>query len=94
MTKKLTELAVKNWKHTGTRQEVRDGLIAALYLIVQPSPSTVKSWAYRPRINGKPSKITFGKWPAVSLAGARKLAQEMQLKICRGEYTHGQDAQA
>ena len=85
MTKKLTELAVKNWKHTGTRQEVRDGLIAALYLIVQPSPSTVKSWAYRPRINGKPSKITFGKWPAVSLAGARKLAQEMQLKICRGE---------
>ena len=26
MTKKLTERAVKNWKHTGKRQEIRDGL--------------------------------------------------------------------
>jgi integrase len=55
---KLTALSVKNAKHTHRRQELPAG--HGLYLVLQPKPSTVRSWAYRYRHGGKSYKITLG----------------------------------
>jgi integrase len=55
---KLTATSFKHAKHTDKRQEIPDG--AGLYLVLQPKPSTVRSWAYRYRHAGKSYKITLG----------------------------------
>jgi integrase len=55
---KLTAVSVRNAKHTDRRQELPAG--HGLYLVLQPKPSTVRSWAYRYRHAGKSYKITLG----------------------------------
>jgi integrase len=76
----LTTLAVENAKPGAERSEISDG--RGLFLVVQPSGG--KSWAYRHRFNGKPSKLTLGTFPQVSLAAARKLAAEARHKLEQG----------
>ena len=83
--KVLTVKGIENLTHGPKRREVPDGLISGLYLVLQPAPSTVKSWAYRPRINGRTVKITLGRYPKINLANVRKLAQEAELTIRQGK---------
>jgi integrase len=73
MTKKLTTKAVENFKPGPQRREISDGG-SGLYLVLQSSGH--RSWALRYRANGRPTKLTLGSWPKVTLAGARKLAAE------------------
>jgi integrase len=65
------------------RQEIPDGIVAGLYLVVQPSGA--KSWALRYRHAGKPVKLTLGRWPVMELAQARKAAAEAINMAERGE---------
>lgn len=76
MTKALTTTAVNAAKPGSARREVPDGGQPGLYLIVQPSGA--KSWALRYRAEGKPVKLTLGRWPAMTLAKARAAAAEAQ----------------
>ena len=69
-TEPLTDLAVKNLKPNGKRQEIADG--KGLFLIIQPGGA--KSWAYRGRINGAWKKIKLGDFPEVKPTAARALA--------------------
>lgn len=66
MTTKLTAKAVENVKATDKRQEIGDGYLPGLYLVVQPSAgkgrAVRKSWAIRYRHEGKPKKMTLGPW--------------------------------
>jgi integrase len=55
---KLSPKQVEFARHTDRRQEIPDG--AGLYLVLQPKPSTVRSWAYRYRHSGKSYKLTLG----------------------------------
>jgi integrase len=73
MTKKLTAKAVENFKPGPQRREISDGG-SGLYLVLQSSGH--RSWALRYRANGRPTKLTLGSWPKVTLAGARKLAAD------------------
>ena len=69
MTKRLTDLTIKNLKPGPVRREIPDPGCAGLYLIVQPSGH--KSFAARFRFQGKPKKLSLGTIP---LAAARKAA--------------------
>ena len=73
MARALTTKAVENLKpDPGKRLEVPDPALAGLYLIVQPSGA--KSWAQRYRFDGKPAKLTLGRWPSMGVAEARAAA--------------------
>jgi integrase len=51
---------IKGLKPSTTRQEVPDAAKPGLYLIIQPSGA--KSWAVRTKVDGKPAKITIGRF--------------------------------
>jgi len=64
------------------RQEIPDGIVPGLYLVIQPSGA--KGWALRYRYAGKPVKLTLGKWPMMTLAQARTEATETLEQIEAG----------
>ena len=78
MTKRLTDLAIKNLKPGPVRREIPDPGCAGLYLIVQPSGH--KSFAARFRFQGKPKKLSLGTVPLavarIEAAKALKAAKE------------------
>jgi len=82
MAKALTAAAVEKFKATSSRQEIPDGLLPGLYLILQPSGA--KSWAVRYRRNGKPRKYTLGPYPALQLADAREQGRAALLRAQTG----------
>jgi integrase len=70
MTKALTAKRIENSQPGANRQEIPDGLLVGLYLVVQPSGA--KSFAVRYRHAGQPRKLTLGAFPALNLEGARE----------------------
>ncbi|TPI56172.1 MULTISPECIES: site-specific integrase [unclassified Mesorhizobium] len=58
-------------KPTATRQEIPDSAQAGLYLVMQPQPSGALSWAVRTKIDGKPAKVTIGRYDEVGSADER-----------------------
>lgn len=99
MSKALTDVGIRNLRPGAERREIADGGARGLYLVVQPSG--VKGFALRYRLNGKPQKLTLGRWQSppegqkdaadpkvgdpLSLASARKLAGDAMLKVGRGD---------
>lgn len=79
----LTDAAIGKLQKPSARREVPDGKVAGLYLVIQPSGA--KSWALRYRVAGRPRKLTLGPYPAVTLAAARKQAQEATGDVARGK---------
>ncbi|MFW8645344.1 Arm DNA-binding domain-containing protein [Rhizobium beringeri] len=61
MAKTLTVRGIEALKASDVRQEIPDGGLPGLYLIIQPSGVT--SWAIRYRFEGKPKKFTIGPCP-------------------------------
>jgi hypothetical protein len=88
---RLTAKFIENVKARPVRQEIPDAG-SGLYLIVQPGGH--QSWAVRYRVNGKPTKLTIGAWPAVSLHDARVAAAEAlkQVKLGNDPARARQDA--
>ena len=79
----LTDLLIKKLPLPERRREVPDGKVVGLYLIHQELGA--KSWALRYRANGKPKKLTLGRYPTVDLATARRRAQEALGDIAGGK---------
>jgi integrase len=93
MAKALTARAVETLKPDPDRRlEIADGLLPGLYLVVQPSGT--KSWAVRYRSNGKPAKLTLGKYPALELSKARELARDNLLTVAKGDDPAAEKRQA
>jgi integrase len=83
MAKALTAAGVEKAKaNPDKRQEIPDGLLAGLYLIVQPSGS--KSWAVRYRRGTKARKHTLGPYPTLGLLEAREQARKALLRVQAG----------
>ena len=59
----------------GKRRELPDGK-CGLYFVVQASGAT--SWVCRYRFDGKPTRLTLGKFPALTLARARERARNTE----------------
>ena len=70
ITKPLTNTEVKQAKPKKKIYSLSDG--EGLYLRVRP---TGKAWAYRYKEGGKEAKLSLGRYPAMSLAAARKKAR-------------------
>jgi integrase len=82
-SKLLTDRLVAQIKPTAIRQEIGDLKIVGLHLVVQPSGA--KGWAVRYRFGGKPRKLTIdGRYPAIGLDTARKLAAEALDRVAHG----------
>ena len=82
--RKLTSKAVDAAKPGASRREIPDGLVAGLYLVVQPSGA--KGWAVRYRAaTGKPRKATLGRYPQMDLSAARTAAKEAFQAVERGD---------
>src|SRR5258706_13466282 len=71
MTKSLTVRRIETVQPSSSRQEIPDGLLVGLYLVVQPSGA--KSFAVRYRYAGQPRKLTLGAFPAITLEAARDI---------------------
>ena len=69
---KLSDAAVRNAKANGKVQKLSDG--GGLYLHVTATGSKLLRLAYR--FEGKQKLLSFGAYPAVSLADARHLIEE------------------
>jgi len=78
----LTELTIRNLKNTGKLYRIADG--GGLTLEVSASGS--KLWRYRYRHLGKEQMISLGKYPAVSLAEARRKRDEMKAQADEGKH--------
>src|SRR5262249_20589289 len=69
--KRLTDLAIKNFKTAPKRQEISDGK-NGLFIVVQPGGR--KSFAVRYRFHGRSRKLTLPR--GITLAAARKAAAD------------------
>jgi integrase len=78
---RLTAKFVENVKPSPVRQEIPDAG-SGLYLLLQPSGH--RSWAVRYRVNGRPTKLTLGQWPAMTLHDARVAVAEAAKQVQLG----------
>ena len=83
MAKKLTDFSLRHLKAGSKRREVPDGGCAGLYLILQPAPSTARSWCVRYRYGGRPRKLTLGSLPGVPLSEARVRAAAALAEVAK-----------
>lgn len=79
-TVKLSDKTVKAIGPTDRPQKFSDE--KGLYLYV--TPFGAKSWRYDYRIGGKRATVTFGQYPDVTLANARKKHQEARTNLANG----------
>ena len=77
----LTELTIKNLKPKTKQYKVADG--NGLVMVVFPTGS--KLWRYRYRYQGAPNNLSLGKYPAVSLAEARRKRDEARALLNEGK---------
>ncbi|MDD3181550.1 MAG: tyrosine-type recombinase/integrase [Alphaproteobacteria bacterium] len=78
----LTELAIKALKPKGKLYRVAD----SGGLCVEVSPTGGKLWRWRYAFNGKGQMLALGKYPAVSLAMARKLRDAARETLTTGKH--------
>jgi integrase len=78
----LTELALKNLKPKSKSYRVAD----SNGLCIEVSPTGSKLWRYRFYYLGKGQMTALGKYPAVSLAKARKLRDEAREALDQGTH--------
>jgi integrase len=81
MAKKLTAKTIESLRPGPQRREISDGG-SGLFLVLQPSGA--KSWAVRFRYTGRPTKLTLGSWPTLTLAAARKGAADTLHDLANG----------
>lgn len=77
----LTELAIKNLKPRDKAYRVSD----SGGLCIEVSPAGSKLWRWRYYFQEKPQMLALGKYPAVSLAQARRLRDEAREKAKEGK---------
>jgi integrase len=83
MGKGLTARAVEAAKAADERQEIPDGYLKNLYLIVAAKTGS-KSWAVRYRYHGQSRKLTLGSFPAIDLKAARELGAKALRTVAEG----------
>ncbi|WP_178861259.1 tyrosine-type recombinase/integrase [Thiomicrorhabdus cannonii] len=80
MKRNLTDIAVKKLKPLDKAYKTTDG--GGLYILT--TPTGTKTWRYDCSINGKRATLTFGEYPTLSLADARKQHEETKAQIKSG----------
>ena len=84
--KKLTEAGVAKTRPPATgRLQIADAVMTGLWLRI--THTGARSWSVMYRVPGRKSaqRLTLGRWPAVGVAEARKLARDVLLAVERGD---------
>jgi integrase len=79
---RLSVRSVEEWRPAADRQEVPDGYVRGLYLIVHPTGHKV--WAVRYRYGSKTRKHTVGPYPVFGLKDARDAAVKLLRTVSEG----------
>ena len=77
----LTDAAIKKTK---CNQEKRITLTSGQGLQLRITPNDKRTWSFQYRFHGSMKKLSFGTWPNITSAKARKLADEARYLIARG----------
>ena len=77
----LTDTKLRSLKPRAKPYQVADG--GGLFIEVMPGGSLV--WRMRYRLTGRQEKVTFGQYPAISLADARLYREESKAAIAHGQ---------
>lgn len=77
---KLTDVQLRNWVKAGKPLARADGDGLTFTL----SAKGTASWVLRYRFGGRPRELTLGRYPDISLAGARNRAGEERAKVQNG----------
>lgn len=81
--KRLTETAIaKITPPLKGRKDITDSVIQGLNIRV--SSTGVKSWCHAYRYGGKQIRMTFGRWPDISLVQARQIVKEHKVELAMG----------
>ena len=88
----LTDISIRSLKvDPKDRYEVFDVKVPGFG--VRVFPSGIKSFVLLYRTNGRPRRLTLGRYPVLSLAEARKLAQAALNRVAHGiDPQHEKDA--
>jgi integrase len=78
----LTDVSVRKTAPANKRQEIMDGQVRGLFLLVQPTGA--KSFAVRYSRAGRVMKVTLGPYPALSLVEARRRALGIAASVANG----------
>lgn len=78
----LTDIAIKNLKPKGRLYRVAD----SGGLCIEVTAAGNKYWRYRYRFHDKPQMHTLGKYPAISLAKARELRDQVRSLVESGKH--------
>jgi Arm DNA-binding domain len=76
----LLDAQIRALQPRATRYLVSDGRGLSLDVL----PSGVKSWMYRYRHDGKPQKVTLGRYPDLTLKAARDKRDELATQVVGG----------
>ena len=77
---KLTDVNIKKAKPSDKTRKLFDG--GGLYIQIESTGG--KLWRYKYRFDGKEKRLTFGKYPDVSLQEARKRHSEAREQLAQG----------
>ena len=77
----LTDTGIRALKPRKARYVVTDGRGLCLEVL----PSGKLSWLYRYRVNGKPEKVTIGRYPDLGLKAVRNERDTMAGLVSRGQ---------
>src|SRR5580704_12558617 len=77
----LTDSRIKALKPKAARYLVSDGRGLSLDVM----PSGVITWLFRYRLNGKQERVTLGKYPDLSLKGAREERDKLASLAAKGK---------
>src|SRR5262245_54561853 len=84
----LTDLAARKLKATDKRQEIAQGDIPGLALIINPPstkhPTGAKTWVLRYRVGGKSVKYTIGALSKFTVGKAKEVAKKPPRRHGRG----------
>lgn len=76
----LTDIKIRKAEQKDREYKLGDG--GGLYILIRPNGS--KLWKMKLRIHGREQKLSFGRYPEVSLKEARVRRDEAKLEIARG----------
>ena len=79
---RLTDLNIKSHKPKTVSYRINDG--GGLQLLITPSGGRLWRWRYY--FHGKQQTLALGKYPAVSLAEARRKRDEARLLVAAGKH--------
>lgn len=77
----LTDAKIRSLKPAATRYLTTDGRGLSLDVL----PTGVTTWLFRYRLNGNQEKLTLGRYPDLSLAGARKERDRLAQLVVAGK---------